>query len=368
MSPSSSLPLSCLFLLWPPTPQLYVLCSLSFQLLLLHTNWCYWVMKRPGSYSFTSSPAVRSSCGAASPSSPPPSSATAPGIGTTVISVLQEFRTVRAAASRFTGNRIFFSVCPEAVICLSQQQAVLSNYLLVVFHGYILLTPWFSWPDKQRKYFLWSLPTPHFQPWPSIRPTQAWAGSHQSLWITMLPHHAVAGCAGIVVCNSCSHHCSTWGPGEGAALAQRRPLGMGRGCAKFGSSPSSCSCRPGQHIRVMVRGNELPAKCECASGVDHRDDFISFLLAPLSCSAWPFGPGLAVIQPIPTFIKAEPQITLASQGVWQLVIIPVSLHEHIFFLRSHQVSPMASGEHPELMEQWTGASLLYLPELETATS
>lgn len=90
---------------------------------------------------------------------------------------------------------------------------------------------------------------------------------------------------------------------------------MGRGCAKFGSSPSSCSCRPGQHIRVMVRGNELPAKCECASGVDHRDDFISFLLAPLSCSAWPFGPGLAVIQPIPTFIRAEPQITLASQGV-----------------------------------------------------
>lgn len=45
---------------------------------------------------------------------------------------------IRAAASRPTGNRIFLPVCPEAMICLSQQQAVLSNYLLVVLHGYIL--------------------------------------------------------------------------------------------------------------------------------------------------------------------------------------------------------------------------------------
>lgn len=29
---------------------------------------------------------------------------------------------------------------------------------------------------------------------------------------------------------------------------------------------------------------------------------------------------------------------------------------------------MASGEHPELTEHWTGTSLLYLPELETTTS
>lgn len=40
----------------------------------------------------------------------------------------------------------------------------------------------------------------------------------------------------------------------------------------------------------------------------------------------------------------------------------------IFSLRTHRVSPVASGEHPELMEQQTGASLLYLPERETATS
>lgn len=153
------------------------------------------------------------------------------------------------------------------------------------------------------------------------------------------------------MCNSCSQHCSTRLPWEGAALAQKRPLGAGWARAKFSSCPSSCSCRPGQHIRVMVRGNELLAKCECASGEDHRADFISFLLAPLPCSARPFGPGLALIQPVPSFIRAEPQITLASQGVGQLLITPVSLCENIFFLRSHQVSSMASGEHPELMEQ-----------------
>lgn len=45
---------------------------------------------------------------------------------------------VRAAASSSGGNRIFSPLCPEAVIWLSQQQAVLSNYLLVVPGGYIL--------------------------------------------------------------------------------------------------------------------------------------------------------------------------------------------------------------------------------------
>lgn len=62
-------------------------------------------------------------------------------------------------------------------------------------------------------------------------------------------------------------------------------------------------------------GNELVAKHECASGVDHRADFISFLLAPLLRSARPFHPGLAVIQSVPSFLRAEPQIALASQGV-----------------------------------------------------
>lgn len=75
-----------------------------------------------------------------------------------------------------------------------------------------------------------------------------------------------------------------------------------------------------------------------------------------------------MVQTVPSFIRAEPQIALASQGVGQLVITPVSLREHILFLRSHQVSPMASGEHPELTKQLTGASLLYLPEPENATS
>lgn len=184
----------------------------------------------------------------------------------------------------------------------------------------------------------------------------------------MVPDCAVPGCGGIIVCNSCSHHCSTWISWEGADPAQKRRLGTGWVHAKFGSSSSSRSCRPGQHIRVMVRGNELVAKCEYASTEDPRVDFTSFLLPPLPCSAQPFGSGLAVIQPVPSFIRAEPQIALASQGVGELVITPVSLCEHIFFPRSHQVSPMASGEHPELMEQWTGTSLLYLPELETATS
>lgn len=140
MSPSSGLSSSSLFLFWPPTPQLHLLCSLSFQLLLLQTNPCYWVMRRPGSHSFPSSPGVRSSCGAASLSSPPPSSAITPSTGTTVIHLspagVQD--RVRAVSSRPTRNRIFFPVCPEATICLSKQQAVLSNYLLVVLHGYVL--------------------------------------------------------------------------------------------------------------------------------------------------------------------------------------------------------------------------------------
>lgn len=172
----------------------------------------------------------------------------------------------------------------------------------------------FSWPDKQCKYFLWSLPTQHFQPWLSISHHTSPGG------ITLVPrnHHASTLRYGrpcreisVLLIEPPPLRTGPWGNG---CLAPERELWERAGSLpSLAAPPAAVAADRGSK---WSGGNELVAKSERASGVDHRADFISFLLAPLPHSAArPFRPGLAVIRSVPSFLRAEPQIALVSQGV-----------------------------------------------------
>lgn len=131
--------------------------------------------------------------------------------------------------------------------------------------------------------------------------TQAWEGSRWSLRFATALSLALQG--GFCVTRF-SHHRSARGPGARAASCPKRSFGNGLDPCQVQQLPRPC----------VVESSELVAKRERVPGAGHRADFIAFLLVP-SLSARPSCPGLAVIQPAPSFLRAEPQVALASQGV-----------------------------------------------------